>query len=475
MGACLLGALPAAAQPLAEPPAAVTDDPCSEGERLFSLQQYREAEAKLEQCLKGGDERPSALLLLTMITVHSGRGSAATAWGARALAAAPQSPDAHYWYGRALLGGGDGQGARQQWEAGLALDTNHVGLLEGLARLALDNREDAKAYNLLRQLQHQGVDSGWLHRLLSDLARRKGLWAEALRHWQDVMVREGEDEEALLTVGELGLLAGETASAIAACQRAVELSGSAAAHGGLGEALFAADRFEEALRSLRQAVALDPREPIFHFNLANVLEVLGHLEESEVHFARFVELDPDDAIGRFNIGILLDKLDRPQEALQQLQAAVRLEPGWIVARLVLGQLQERQGLYGDTLDTIDFLLTRDAENPEQLRAWRDRITASLEEVETAIREGKLKLLHIVASDAEAVLLIQEELADGTDFAMLATRFSLGPTAAQGGEIGWVSPADMVEPLRSAITALEPNEISDPIEARGLHHFFKRIR
>jgi parvulin-like peptidyl-prolyl isomerase len=34
---------------------------------------------------------------------------------------------------------------------------------------------------------------------------------------------------------------------------------------------------------------------------------------------------------------------------------------------------------------------------------------------------------------------------------------------------------MVEPLRSAIAALQPQQISPPIESRGMVHFFKRLR
>jgi parvulin-like peptidyl-prolyl isomerase len=84
-------------------------------------------------------------------------------------------------------------------------------------------------------------------------------------------------------------------------------------------------------------------------------------------------------------------------------------------------------------------------------------------------------LHIITPDTLAVRLIQQELALGTDFASLATRFSSGPTAAAGGDIGWVAPSEMVEPLRSAIEALAPNEISPLVVQRGQYHFFKRVR
>ena len=67
-----------------------------------------------------------------------------------------------------------------------------------------------------------------------------------------------------------------------------------------------------------------------------------------------------------------------------------------------------------------------------------------------------------------------ELARGTDFASLTVRFSSGPAAVRGGDIGWIDPEQMVELLRSGIIGLDINEISPPLEAKGVYHLFKRI-
>jgi tetratricopeptide (TPR) repeat protein len=399
----------------------------------------------------------------------------AKTWGERAVDLGPQEADARYWYGRALLGGGDEEAAQQQWEAGLQIDMNHPGLLEGLARLALDQQEDAKAYGLLNQMRNLGADDAWIYEMLSDLARRKGLWSTALEHWQDVIARSGENPENLVVAGELAILAGDTATAIAVCEQAVALGGSAEAYGTLGEALFAADRHLEALRALQQAIALDPNQPRYLFNAANILEILGRVDEAEEYFVKYIALAPDDAVGHFNYGIHLDKLDQPRAALEHVTAAISLNPDWLAARIIEAQLLERLGRYEEAIAAIDSVRVRESESPEELLAWRERLEAQLQEIEASELAGQVHLLHIVTTDTLAVRLIAEELAQGTDFAVLATRFSTGPTAAQGGDIGWVAPADMVEPLRDAIEALSLNEISPLVEAKGLYHYFKRIR
>jgi len=448
---------------------------CEEGERLFRAQQPDQAEPLLRQCLEQGGEQIRILIYLVVIAINGERYREAKEWGQRAVTAAPDSPDARYWYGRALLETGDKAGAKKQWEEGIALSTEHVGILEGLARLAVDEGADSKAYGLLVQMQRLGVDEAWSHRLLSELARRKGLWAASLRHWQDYLARQSGDAEDLVVAGELGILAGDVDFAIAMCEQAVALEPSGSAYGALGEALFAAERHEEALDALRQAVELDPEQPRFRFNLANVLEIMGLVEEAELHFQRYIELEPSDPTGRLNYAIHLDNLGRLEAALKQIRATARLDPSLLGARVIEAQILEKQSQYAEAMALVDSLIVVDPDNREQLTAWRNQLMVLIQEAEEAGATGKYYLLHIVLADSSAIPLVEQELAQGVEFGALATRFSVGPTAPQGGDIGWLVPDDMVEPLRSAIKDLQPNEISPLVESRGLYHIFKRIR
>ncbi len=461
--------------PPPEPPVEGGRDICAEAARLFQAERHQEAEPLLLRCLESEGERGEILVYLTVIALEKGKLFDAARWGERAVAADSASADARYWYGRALIEGGETTGAKRQWEAGIRLAVDHVGLLEGLARLALAEGEDGQAYGLLTHLQRQGVAEGWVHRLLSELAKRKGQWAEAARHLRDALAREGEDPRGLLAVGELSLLAGDHQGAVPAYERAVELEPSAETLGGLGQALFAADRHEEALVALRRAVDLDPEHVGNRFNLANLLEITGRVEEADAHFREVVRLDPDDPMGRINFGLHLEKLGRTVEALEQISEAVALDPSLLWGVVVKAQILEKLGRHRQAMALIDTLLAADSENTDQLTEWRGRVAAALAEEESARSAGKFLLLHIVTPDSQAVALIREGITSGVDFSVLATRYSTGTTAAQGGDIGWVAPADMVEPLRSAIETLAPDEISPLVEARGLYHFFKRVR
>jgi tetratricopeptide (TPR) repeat protein len=449
-------------------------DPCAAGRQLFVQNDYLAAEPLLRRCLERG-ESVAALLPLTMITVVQGRPEQGRDFGERALALAPDNANVRYWYGRALLETGAVDAARTQWEEALGLDSGHVGVLEALARLSLRTGEQAKAYNLLNQLQMQGVDEPWLHRMLSGLARRKGLWDQAAEHWADVVAREGESEENLLVLGELTILAGEPQKAVDIFRHAVEVVPSGATWGGLGEAWFAMEEVDSAAVALRRAVELAPDDPRNRFNLANALELLGDAEGAGKQFRAYLDARPEDPVARFNYGVHLEHQGQLEAALEQIERAVELDPQYVQAHVVLAQLYEEQGRVEDALPLLDQLARLDPDAAGELAAWRERLLTSREEAASQLAAGKVRLLHIVTSDPEAAGPLREALAAGEDFASLAARFSEGPTAVRGGDIGWVDPGGMREPLRTAIEELAPGERTALITAGERTHVFKRVR
>jgi len=464
---CLFLVAVAVAQPVAE-------DPCEEGRRLYVENNYLAAEPLLIACLGPGDNL-LALVPLTMMAVVQGRADLAADYGSRALVLDADSAPIRYWYGRALILQGEPDRAMAQWEAGLALDVGHVGILEGMARLSIKQGDEAKAYNLLSQLRLQGVDESWIHRMLSGLARRRGMWAQSANHWRDVVRREGETEETLLVLGELTILAGDSEGAVQIFRHAVQVVPSGAMYGGLGEAWFAMGQMDSAAVALQQAVELDPDNVRNRFNLANALEILGDTEGAGRQFQFYVERVPEDPMGHFNYGVHLERTGDLEGATAQVEASVRLDPGYIQAQVVLAQLYESAGRTGDVLRVIDDLERLDPASAGELAQWRARVTGSETEAAMALAEGKVLLSHIIIDDPAALEKLQAAIKAGDDFGALATRFSVGSTAVRGGDIGWVNPADMVGPLREAIEALEPGETSPPVVAGGRTHFFKRIR
>ena len=66
--------------------------------------------------------------------------------------------------------------------------------------------------------------------------------------------------------------------------------------------------------------------------------------------------------------------------------------------------------------------------------------------------------------------LRERIAQGEDFAVLARAHSQDPgSGSKGGDLGWVTPGEMVPEFDKAIDELEPGEISEPVKSRfGWH-------
>lgn len=58
--------------------------------------------------------------------------------------------------------------------------------------------------------------------------------------------------------------------------------------------------------------------------------------------------------------------------------------------------------------------------------------------------------------------IIKQVQEGADFAELAKQFSQDPTAANGGELGWVPRGIMVENFEDALFSTEPGKMSEPV-------------
>ena len=92
--------------------------------------------------------------------------------------------------------------------------------------------------------------------------------------------------------------------------------------------------------------------------------------------------------------------------------------------------------------------------------------------ETQVRHILIKTNELINDeDAQKRLLaISGRIADGNDFAVLAKANSDDTgSALNGGELGWVTPGLLVPPFEKAMTELEINEISEPVQTQfGWH-------
>lgn len=82
--------------------------------------------------------------------------------------------------------------------------------------------------------------------------------------------------------------------------------------------------------------------------------------------------------------------------------------------------------------------------------------------QTQVRHILIKVNDIVSeADAKARIdRVRERLSHGGNFAELARLYSEDGSAAMGGDLGWVSPSDLVPEFERVMDSLKPNELSE---------------
>jgi peptidyl-prolyl cis-trans isomerase SurA len=86
-------------------------------------------------------------------------------------------------------------------------------------------------------------------------------------------------------------------------------------------------------------------------------------------------------------------------------------------------------------------------------------------------------LNEVVSEAEAkqrLNNLKERIENDTSFAELARLQSEDASASRGGDLGWLSPGDAVPEFERAMNALQPGEVSDPVQTPFGWHLIQVI-
>lgn len=82
--------------------------------------------------------------------------------------------------------------------------------------------------------------------------------------------------------------------------------------------------------------------------------------------------------------------------------------------------------------------------------------------------------HILVSSKEDAQKVEAELKSGKDFKAVAKEFSTGPSAQNGGDLGWFKKGDVVPAFGDAVFKMKPGEVSDPVKTQFGWHVIKLL-
>jgi len=110
----------------------------------------------------------------------------------------------------------------------------------------------------------------------------------------------------------------------------------------------------------------------------------------------------------------------------------------------------------------------------------DKVKVSDEETEKYYAENKndftekeqVHLFNILVETEEEAQDILERLKTGADFSEIAKEKSTGPSAAQGGDLGYLSKGTIIPEIEEVVFALEAGEMSEVVKTEYGFHILK---
>lgn len=116
--------------------------------------------------------------------------------------------------------------------------------------------------------------------------------------------------------------------------------------------------------------------------------------------------------------------------------------------------------------------------PEEIDAVLDRMRQDLGKPERLLAEIILPVDSPQQEEQIRTLAerLRAELLQGAPFQAVARQFSAAPTAAKGGDLGWVVEGSQDPEIESAIAGLQPGQVTEPVRtAAGYHLVLVRER
>ncbi|QIK37992.1 peptidylprolyl isomerase [Caldichromatium japonicum] len=96
-----------------------------------------------------------------------------------------------------------------------------------------------------------------------------------------------------------------------------------------------------------------------------------------------------------------------------------------------------------------------------------------DQLQKKMSRTEYKARHILVKEENEAKNLIKQLDKGAKFEDLAKKHSEGPTGKDGGDLGWVDPAQMVAPFGEALTKLKPRTYTkEPVQTQFGWHIIK---
>jgi peptidyl-prolyl cis-trans isomerase C len=153
---------------------------------------------------------------------------------------------------------------------------------------------------------------------------------------------------------------------------------------------------------------------------------------------------------------------------------------YLIERHLLAQAAVREGLVDDEeykrrLAFYQAKALRDGYFAAKLKpsVTDEAVRASYDEQAAKVEaEERVRARHILVASEDEARDISARLANGEAFEELAAEYSLDGSGELGGDLGYFTAEDMVQPFSQAAFSLEVGEVSEPVQTEFGWHVIK---
>ena len=295
------------------------------------------------------DTHLQVLRLETLVLAHD---PGAQESGKKLLLSAPHQPELLYFMGVLAQEEEDAAGARGYFERAVAAKPDYADAHERLGVVLSSLRDNTGARRELETAQRLGLDTPELHAALGKALRATG---------------DGQGAEQQFVLYQQRL-------------KAQAARAQAANKAEAGDQAAAAGHLQQTVGEYREALALDPTEPVLAFKLAMALDKIGDHAGERSALGRALALDSNMSAAENQLGYLDAGDGDIAAAVQHFQLAVAADPAfskawmnlaatlcsearWSEARAALHHVVELEGENATTMALLQQITDQQAQAP----------------------------------------------------------------------------------------------------------------
>lgn len=286
----------------------------------------------------------------------------------------------------------------------------------------------------------------------------KGRLDLAVEEYEKAMAAGAGSAFFLNRLGGFYFKKGELEKSLEVLQRSLrEKPGQIAVYTQIGEVFLVSGRPDSAIYYAEQARKLAPESSSVIAQLGIFYLQAGFHKQARAYLDTALALDPRNPEAHRFLGFYFTRTDSLDLAIEQYYEVINVLPDDIEAHNNIAFLYALQAKYAESLDFYERtkILSRDPQLNHAINLRTDAIRA--------IVDGKMRARFVLVKTLREARDLLGRIEQGEDFGEIAKNFSLAPNAADGGDLGFFGPGELLDVFEKAVLQLKVGELSGPLE------------